>query len=50
MLALQERHSHQRRNSNNTCVLKVKDIVLVKGDSAPFIVVKRGSRKINLWR
>ena len=35
MLALQERHSYQRRKSNNTCVLKVNDIVLVKCDSAP---------------
>ena len=35
MLALQECHSYQRRKSNNTCVLKVNDIVLEKGDSAP---------------
>ena len=35
MLALQERHSYQRRKSNNTCVLKVNDVVLVKGDSTP---------------
>ena len=35
MLALQERHSYQRRKSNYNCVLKVNDIVLVKGDSAP---------------
>ena len=35
MLALQERHLYQRRKSNNTCVLNVNDIVLVKGDSAP---------------
>ena len=35
MLALQERHSYQWRKSNNTCVLKVTDIVLVKNDSAP---------------
>ena len=34
MLALQECHPYQRRKSNNTCVLKVNDIVLVKGDSA----------------
>ena len=34
-LALQERYSYQWRKSNNTCVLNVNDIVLVKGDSAP---------------
>ena len=35
MLALQEHHSYKRRKSNNNCVLKVNDIVLVKGDSVP---------------
>ena len=35
MLALQERHLYQQRKLNNTCVLKVNDIVLAKGDNAP---------------
>ena len=35
MLALQERHLYQRQKSNNTCTLKVNDIVLLKVDSAP---------------
>ena len=42
MLALQERHSYQRRKSNNTCVLKVNDIVLVKSDSAPRLSWQKG--------
>ena len=42
MLALQERHSYQRRKSNNTCVLKVNDIVLLKGDSAPRLSWRKG--------
>ena len=52
MLALQERHSYQRRKSNNTCILKVNDIALVKSDEkcTAFIILKRESRKINLWR
>ena len=32
MLALQERHSYQRRKSNNTCILKKNDTVLVESD------------------
>ena len=35
LLALQERYSYQRQKSNNTCVLKVSDIVLVKAGSSP---------------
>ena len=42
MLALQERHSYQRRKSNNTCVLKVSDIVLVKSDSEPRLSWRKG--------
>ena len=42
MLALQERHSYQRRKSNNTCVLKVNDIVLIKGDSTPRLSWQKG--------
>ena len=42
MLALQERHSYQRRKSNTTCVLRVSDIVLVKGDSAPRLSWRSG--------
>ena len=42
MLALQERHSYQRRKSNNTCVLKVDDIVLVKSDSGPRLSWQKG--------
>ena len=38
MLAMQERHSYQRQKSNNTCVFKVNNIVLVKGDSAPCLL------------
>ena len=34
MLALQEGHSYQLQTSNNTSILKIKDIVLGKGDSA----------------
>ena len=42
ILALQERYSYQRRKSNKTCVLKVNDIVLVKGDSAPRLSWRKG--------
>ena len=35
MLALQERHLYQQWKLNNTCVLKVNDVVLAKGDNAP---------------
>ena len=42
MLALQERHSYQRRKSNNTCVFKGTDIALVKGDSAPCLSWRKG--------
>ena len=35
MLALQEHHSYQQQKSNNTCVLKVNNIISVKDDSAP---------------
>ena len=35
MLALQERHSYQRKKLNDACALKVNDIVLLKSDSAP---------------
>ena len=35
LLALQERYSYQRQKSNNTCVLQVNDIVLVKAGSSP---------------
>ena len=45
MLALQERHSYQRRKSNNTCVLKVNDIVWLKGDSAPRLSWRKGKVK-----
>ena len=41
-LALQERHSYQRRKSNNTYVLKVNDIVLVKSDNAPRLSWRKG--------
>ena len=41
MLALQERHSYQRRKSNNPCVLNVNDIVLVKDDSAPRLFCRK---------
>ena len=40
--ALQERHSYQRRKSNNTCVLKPNDIVLVNSDSAPRLSWRKG--------
>ena len=43
MLALQERQSYQRRKSNNTCFLKINDIVLVKGDSAPRLSRRKGN-------
>ena len=42
MLALQGRHSYQRRKPNSTCVLKVNDIALVKGDSAPRLSWRKG--------
>ena len=42
MLALQERHSYQRRKSSNTCVLEVNNIVLMKGDSAPCLSWRKG--------
>ena len=35
MLMLQERHLYQRQKLNDTCALKVNDIVLLKSDSAP---------------
>ena len=42
MLALQKRHSYQRRKTNNTCVLKVNNIVSVKSDSAPRLSWRKG--------
>ena len=42
ILALQERHSYQQRKLNNTCVIKVNDIVLVKGDSPPRLSWRKG--------
>ena len=42
MLALQERHSYQRRKSMNDCFLKEGDIVLVKGDNIPRLSWRKG--------
>ena len=50
MLALQERHSYQRRKSNNTCVLKVSDIVLVKSDSEPRLSWRKGKVEKLIYR
>ena len=36
------RHSYHRRKSNNTCLLKVNNIVLAKGDSAPRLSWRKG--------
>ena len=42
LLALQERHSCQRRSTNSSCNLKEGDVVLIKDDTLPRLSWRKG--------